>query len=240
MNIIRFKTIDSTNTWALENFEELEDCTIVLAESQTNGRGRFSRKWVSEDCENIYLSFVLKPEKQDFAVNFTQYLSVVTAKIINQYGVQSEIKWPNDVLLNGAKISGILCEACRKQNVTKGFVLGVGINLNTRESVLNEIERPATSLDIVTGINVNREEFLEKLVEEFFLNYENIVEQGFSFIKKDYLSLVNFIGKTVKIQQKDGAKIVEYTAKAIDECGNLVVTDSNGQEQTIYSGDLIL
>lgn len=240
MNIIKFKAVDSTNTWALEHFEELDDSTIVLAESQTNGRGRFSRKWVSEDCENIYLSFVLKPEKQDFAVNFTQYLSVVTAKIINQYGVRSEIKWPNDVLLNGAKVSGILCEAWRKQNLTKGFVLGVGINLNMQESVLGEIERPATSLNIVTGIDVHREEFLEKLVEEFFLNYENILEHGFSFIKKDYLDLINFMGKTVKIQQKDGSQIVEYTAKAIDECGNLVVTDLNGEEQTIYSGDLIL
>lgn len=240
MNVIKFKTVDSTNTWALEHFEELEDGTIVLAESQTNGRGRFSRKWVSEDCENIYLSFVLKPEKQDFAVNFTQYLSVVTAKIINQYGVRSEIKWPNDVLLNGAKVSGILCEAWRKQNVTKGFVLGIGVNLNMPESVLNQIERPATSLNMATGIDVHREEFLEKLVEEFFLNYENIVEQGFSFIKKDYIDLINFIGKAVKIQQKDGTQIVEYTAKAIDECGNLVVIDLNGEEQTIYSGDLIL
>lgn len=240
MNVIKFETIDSTNTWALEHFEELEDKSVVISDAQTNGKGRFERKWVSGNFGNIYLSLVLKPENKDYVVNLTQYLSVVTAKLLERYGVTPEIKWPNDVLVNGLKICGILCEAYRKKNVLYGVVLGVGINLNMPEEIIKNIDRPATSLNLLLDKQIQRDEFLKMLLEEFFLNYEKAVTQGFSFIKKDYLKYVGFLSKKVKLQQRDGAPIEEYVAKTLNDEGNLVVQTLDNQEKTVYSGDLIL
>ena len=116
MQIKTFDTIDSTNTYALEHFEELEDFCAIVANIQTQGRGRFERKWISSDNENIYLSFVLKPQNTRFVTNLTQYLSVAVSKVLMTYGVNPKIKWPNDVLINNKKICGILCESKLKQN----------------------------------------------------------------------------------------------------------------------------
>jgi BirA family biotin operon repressor/biotin-[acetyl-CoA-carboxylase] ligase len=235
MNIIKFDVIDSTNTWALENFDKLEDKTLVSANMQTNGRGRFQRVWVSEDCENIYLSFVLKPEKTDYIANLTQYLSVVTAKVLKNFGIPAQIKWANDVLVNNKKIAGILCESSMKNNVIEGVVLGIGINLNMPAHIIEKIDKPATSLSLEIEKNVDKEDFLNKLVEEFFKDYDEMIEKGFSFIKSDYLGFANFLGKPVKINTQTSC----YYAKSINSSGNLIVIDEDGNEKTILSGDLL-
>lgn len=239
LKIINFKTLDSTNTWAKENFKKLDDSTIISADEQTKGKGRFKRVWVSENCENIYISFVLKPDKKDYLANLTQYLSVVTTKILKSYNVTPQIKWPNDVLVNGKKICGILCEAVSEKNEVTGVVLGIGVNLNTAQEILQNINKPATSLNLETGRKIDKNEFLKALCTEFFLHYPDLIEKGFEFIKEDYLNSINFLGKTVYIQQRDGEQRQEYTALDIDEKGNLTVKTPQGSVKTIYSGDLI-
>lgn len=243
MKLLRFETIDSSNTYALKNFDELEDLTAVVADEQTAGRGRFDRTWVSDNCQNIYLSFVLKPEKKEYIANLTQYLSVVTAKIIETYNVKPQIKWPNDVLVNNKKICGILCESSLKNNKIQGVVLGIGINLNMPKNTIEEIEkmgRPATSLNLKLGKKVDKEEFLEKLLKEFYQNYDKTVEHGFEFIKEDYKSRIEFLNKTVYLQLRDGAPKEAVVAKDIDNNGNLIVLDSQGVAKTVLSGDIIL
>lgn len=243
MKLLRFETIDSTNTYALKNFDELEDLTAVAADEQTAGRGRFDRMWVSDNCQNIYLSFVLKPEKKEYIANLTQYLSVVTAKIIETYNVKPQIKWPNDVLLNNKKICGILCESSLKNNKIQGVVLGIGINLNMPDETIEAIEkmgRPATSLNLELGKKVDKEEFLQKLLNEFYQNYDKAVEHGFEFIKEDYKSRIEFLNKTVYLQLRDGAPKEAVVAKDIDNNGNLIVLDSKGETKTVLSGDIIL
>lgn len=241
MKFLKFKTLNSTNTWALDHFDELENLTAVCADSQTNGRGRFNRVWVSQDCgENICLSFVLKPENKKFLANLTQYLCVVTAKTLETYGVEPEIKWPNDVLVDGKKICGILCEAFLKHNAIKGVVLGIGVNLNMDKDLLKNIEKPATSLNIETGKKIDRDAFLNLLTEEFLKNYENAVEKGFASFERDYLQRINFLGKKVYLTQRDNAPKEEFFAQKIDENGSLVVKTADGLEKTVFSGDLIL
>lgn len=238
--IIHFKTIDSTNTYGLKNFEHLEDKTVIITDEQTNGRGRFDRIWVSENYDNIYLSFILKPEQKEYITNLTQYLSVATAKTIESYGVDAHIKYPNDVLVNNKKICGILCEGSLKKNVLQGIVLGIGINLNMPKEVIETIDRPATSLNLITSKVINKEEFLNKLLNEFFENYEKAVEKGFLYFKEEYLKRIHFLGKTIWIQQRDGAPKEEVIAQRIDSNGNLVVKTLENDEKIIYSGDVLL
>lgn len=240
MKILHFNTIDSTNTYALKNFEELEDFTVVTADEQTLGRGRFDRSWVSKGFGNIYLSFVLKPTKKDYLANLTQYLSVTTAKVLEDFGAKAEIKWPNDVLIEGRKICGILCESSLKNNSIQGVVLGIGVNLNMPEEIINSIDKPATSLNLVLGKSIDREEFLENLLKTFFKDYDQAIENGFCFIKEDYKKRINFLEKTVCLQQRDGSPKVVVVAKDIDDNGNLVVVDEIGISKTLFSGDIIL
>ena len=238
--LIHFKKIDSTNTYGLKKFDELTDGTVIIADEQTAGRGRFDRVWVSENYENIYLSFILKPDKKNYLVNITQYLSVVVAKVIESYEVNCCIKYPNDVLVYDKKICGILCESSLKKNVLQGIVLGVGINLNMPKDIVENIDRPATSLNLITNTKIDKQVFLNKLLDEFFKNYQKVVDEGFSFFKEDYLNRTHFLGKTVWIQQRDGAIKEEVTALKIDDNGNLVVKTIENVEKIIYSGDVLL
>lgn len=240
MIIKTFETLPSTNTYALEHFDELQDFCVISANTQTQGRGRFDRNWVSNEKENIYLSFVLKPENKTYLPNLTQYLSVVTAKVIAQYAVTPQIKWPNDVLINGKKICGILCESKLKQNKLQGVVLGIGINLNMSQETIDSIDRPATALNLETDLKIDKKDFLNKLLTEFEKGYKDAIEQGFLSFKDDYLKLTNFLGQKVFIQQRDNAPKEEYIASKIDDNGNLIVLTSENTEKTILSGDLIL
>ena len=240
MKLLKFDTIDSTNTFGKIHFSELEDKTAICADEQTCGRGRFERVWVSKKCENIYLSIILKPQNTLHIANLTQYLCVVAAKELETYKVTPQIKWPNDVLVNNKKICGILCESVLKNNKIQGVVLGIGINLNTDYETIKNIDRPATSLNFEIGAAVNKNEFLNNLLEKFFEGYDEFVEKGFPCIKKDYLKYENFLEKQIFICQKDGDEKIPYFSKYIDDKGNLVVSDNNNEEKIIYSGDLIL
>lgn len=239
MKILKFNCIDSTNIYGKTNFDTLEDRTAIIADEQTHGKGRFNRVWVSNNSSNIYLSLVLKPQNITYIANLTQYMSVATAKVLSTYNVQPQIKWPNDVLIKNKKICGILSEGVLKNHKPSGVVLGIGINLNYDPETINKIDRPATSLNIETGKNINKEEFLQKLLNTFFENYENVIQYGFETFKEDYLKYTDFLGKTVYIQQRDNDKKEQYIAKNIDNNGNLIVIDSQNKEKIIYSGDLI-
>lgn len=239
MNLLKFDFIDSTNTYGVKNFDDLKDKTIITANEQTAGKGRFERVWVSKNCENIYISFVLKPQNKNHLSNLTQYLSTAAAKVIETYGITPEIKWPNDVLVNGKKICGILCEGVLEKNKFKGVVLGIGVNLNYDEQTLKNIERPATSLNLETKKPIDKEIFLNLLINEFFKNYEKAAANGFESFKDEYLKFVKFLGRKIFIQERDGAQKILYTAKSLDEKGNLIVIDSKNNEKIILSGDLI-
>ena len=187
-----FEELESTNTYAMKNLSVLSDMDIIVASKQTNGRGQFERKWISDKQNNVYLSIVLKPscalEKLPL-VNFSQYTSVVICRILKEYGVSAGIKYPNDVLVQGEKIAGILCESSICGTVLKGLVIGIGINLNLEQGDVKKVDQPATSLNLLIKKPVDRNLFIDKLICEFLKNYEPFLQQGFEFIKQEYALL---------------------------------------------------
>ena len=191
MNIIYFDKLDSTNTYAKQNIETLADKTVVSANLQTQGRGRFTRTWVDLGPENIYMSIILKPSESFLPVysNLTQYLSVCLCKQLEEMGLSPQIRWPNDVLLNGKKVCGILAETVTKSGVLKGIVLGIGVNLNASADETEAIDRPATSVNLELGQVVDKKEFMQKLIDNFFANYDEFLGNGFVWIKQDYEKL---------------------------------------------------
>ena len=232
--------VPSTNIYAIEQIGFLKDKTVLFTHKQTLGRGRYNRKWIADDTDNLYATFILKPddiENYPFA-NLTQYLSLILCEFLEkEFKLKPNIKWPNDILVDGCKISGILAESYMESNKIKGLVLGLGLNVNLKTETLDLIDQKATSLSVLLGENFEIEPILDKLCDRFFENYDLFVKQGFSFIKERYEQRCNFIGKNIRIREMDETK--EYFAKAIPDDGLLLVENDLGRESTIITGDLL-
>ena len=239
MSIITLEKVDSTNIYAKNNLDVLEDKTVVRALEQTAGRGRLTRSWVDLGAGNVFLSFILKPSDKfdETYSNLTQYLSVVLCKILEEYGLKPQIKWPNDVLIDGKKIAGILSETVMQGTKFKGIVLGIGVNLNATQEDINAIpDKIATSLNLEINKIVSPEEFISKLIDSFFADYERFLKEGFEFIKTDYISRTSFLGTEITVKGFSDTKT--GLAKSINDKGELVL-ENNKKEFVLTIGDIL-
>ena len=232
MREVRLEEIDSTNNFA--------DRTVVHAQRQTSGRGRLNRSWVDLGEGNLFMTIILKPSKSYNEVfsNITQYLSVCLCHVLESYGTKAEIKWPNDVLIDGKKIAGILSEAVVQTNGTlKGIVLGIGVNLNSDIETVKAIpDKIATALNIETGKCIDVDVFREELLKEFFANYDMFLDKGFELIKHEYVSKNCFLGKELNIQIFD--RVENGLAKTVTDKGELVLLKDN-KELVLTIGDIL-
>ena len=238
MEYVFLEEVDSTNKYAKENLAKFEDKTVIYTSKQTAGRGRLERKWDFVGGENIYASIILKPEDKlkEVYSNLTQYLSVMISRTMESYGVEPGIKWPNDVLINGRKVSGILAESVLEKDNLAGIILGFGINLNCAENNLSKIDKPATSLNIELGKNIERDSFLSELLNRFFLLYDRFIEEGFSLIKDEYMRRAVFLNNTITVRTFD--KEVTGLAVGVTDKGALRLKEKN-KELVFLAGDIL-
>lgn len=239
MEFLYLDEVDSTNLYGKRNLEKLEDKTVIVAGSQTAGRGRLNRSWLDLGEGNLYVSIILKPASifdEKFA-NLTQYLSLVICKLIESYGLKPEIKWPNDVLINGKKIAGILSETVMQGNNFKGLVLGFGINISAKqEDVQKVVDKQATSLSIELGKQVDGTEFLKRLINLFFQDYNKFLERGFEFIKHEYLLRANFLDKEICVKGFNNTQT--GIAKSVTDNGALILEKDN-ERFLLTIGDIL-
>lgn len=239
MNTVYLERVESTNLFAKSNLHDLADCTVVHAKEQTAGRGRMQRKWVDLGEGNLFMSFVLKPSNSFNEVysNLTQYLSVVLCDLLDEFGVSAEIKWPNDVQVNGKKIAGILSETVMQGSEFKGLVLGIGVNLNAEKSAVEAIpDKAVTSLNLETGSSINLDDFRCRLTDRFFAGYKEFLNTGFPMIKEKYVRRACFLNReiTVKVFNDDKKGV----AKSITEKGELILANNN-KEFVLTIGDIL-
>lgn len=234
MGLIFVEETKSTNAYAKSNIESLKDRDVVYTDVQTNGRGRLGRTWKYLGTDNIYMSIILKPSDKfhDIYSNLTQYLSVVLSQILEEHGLEPQIKWPNDVLINGKKISGILCETVMQGHDFKGLVLGIGINLNATTDELSAIEKPTTSLNIELNRTVDKKEFIQILLDKFFLDYDEFLGRGFILIKDYYIEHASFLNKKISINILNNVK--HGFAKGVTNYGALIFDN-----EIITIGDIL-
>ena len=168
-NIIHFPVLDSTNTFAKAHLETLQHSDVIVADIQTAGRGQKGHPWRSDVVGNVYASIVLKPQsaKADDLPALTQVLASAIIGTLLFYGVDATMKWPNDVMVGGKKIAGILAEAITQGQMVKGVVLRFGVNLTMPQTILDAIDQPATSLNILIEKLVNRDAFLGQVMARF-------------------------------------------------------------------------
>lgn len=237
--LIHLEEINSTNDYVKQNISDLDNLTAVYTDRQTNGRGRLDRKWVDTGEDNLYMTIVLKPFNTPHPIyqNFTQYLSVILALVLEEeYKLSPKIKWPNDVLVNDKKIAGILSEGSTKGNDFLGLALGIGVNLNTTHEQLSKIDKPATSIMAETGQRIDKNVFIEKLLTKFCLLYDRYVCEGFPFIKNDYENRANFLGKNINVNVL--GKQHYGIAEGITDEGSLILNENNNIN-VLYIGDIL-
>lgn len=238
--IVTLEEVHSTNSYALEHIRFFDDKTVVFTTRQTLGRGRYNRQWVCDDSENLYMSVVLKPDDVKLYPfpNLTQYLSVVVCKVLeDKFNLSPEIKWPNDILVNGCKISGILAESYMENNQIKGIVLGLGLNVNLKKETLTSIDQKAVSLSVLKSQTFDVEEILNNICGLFFEGYDCFTKQGFQSIKDDYIKRSAFLGRNITVREADEKR--QYLAKSIDDDGLLIVNDEKNNECKIITGDVL-
>ncbi len=178
INYIHFTTIESTNSWAKNNAQTLDhqSFTCITAEEQTKGHGINGRSWISPKDQNIYatLFFTIEPIFPHLK-HLAQLMSFSCLKLLNSLGYPAKMKYPNDVLVDGKKIAGILCETKVIEDVgLLGIALGVGFNVNMAQEILDLIDQPATSLAALSGKTWPLEQILNPLLLQFIENLEKL------------------------------------------------------------------
>jgi len=234
--ILLFEEVDSTNNKAKQIALKEKDGTVVISEVQTYGRGRRGREWHSPKG-GIYVSFILKPNiPPERAPQLTLVSSLALIETLNSatYNLNAKIKWPNDVLISGKKISGILTELSSDMEKINYIVVGVGINLNTNIKILPE---NATSLKLETKREVSVSLFLKSFLEHYDRVYQEYTNGNIKQIIERWKNNSDTLGKRVKIIGIN--EIYEGLAKDIDENGALILKTKE-KEIKVYSGDVSL
>ena len=215
-----------------------EQGTVVVAEMQTAGKGRRGRVWDSPAGDNIYMSMLLRPQLEpDKAPMLTLVMAYSVAKVMLGCGYQNvQIKWPNDLILSGKKVCGILTEMYIKDAGIDYVVIGVGVNVNTEE-FSEELADKATSLYLETGRRQEKDSLIEQIVVTFEEMYEQFLrEKDVSFIRESYNELLVNRGNEVKVLEDENAYVA--AALGINSKGELLVRDADGKERAIFSGEV--
>lgn len=234
--ILHFKELDSTMDRAAEEAERgTPDGTVILCDSQTRGRGRFNRVWVSP-AGNLILSVVLRPSLQ--ALPFISVLAAlaVTRTIETETTLDPVIKWPNDVLVRGRKICGLLVENSLQGRNVRHAIVGIGLNVELDPGETPDIAQTATSLRMETGKPTDLSALLLRLLHELDELYVAL-RNGRSPVPR-WSSYLETIGKRVQVQW--GEDIVDGIAEGVDDMGHLLLRRDNGALLTLNAGEVTL
>lgn len=236
-----FPELDSTNRFAFKLAAEgAGEGAVVLAEQQTHGKGRLGRSWFSPAYLNIYVSVILKPQ---FAPADAPQLTLMSAVAVADaaqlfLGYAPAIKWPNDILVGGRKLAGILTESSVDRDRLHFVVVGIGVNLNVPAELLPEDLRGlATSLLILKRQAVDRTTFAGELIQSLDRCYGELEQRGFPHIAARWESFFELKGRKVKVEMGD--RQVSGTATGIDRDGALLIERSGGALERVIAGDVI-
>lgn len=237
--VLYFAETDSTNACARKLGEEgAPHGTLVVSDRQTAGRGRRGRAWESPAGANIYMSLLLRPEMTPAqAPMLTLVMARSVAEAIREmYGADALIKWPNDIVLKGKKVCGILTEMSAEMAWISYVVIGVGVNVNTGEFP-GELARTATSLCLESGRQESRSRLIAEILKRFERDYERFSQGGnLSFMQDDYNRLL--VNRDRDVRVLEPGREYEGRALGISETGELLVLREDGRREEVRSGEV--
>jgi len=234
-----FQKLSSTNTVAKKYAEKgAKEGTVIVAEIQTQGRGRLNRPWISPKG-GVWLSIILRTRiASEEAPKITLITSVAVANTLHRlYGLKTRIKWPNDVLIDGKKVCGILTEASTSGKNVNVIVVGIGINANFNLKALpDNLRVTATTLKEVLGKHVDREKLICALLKEFEGCCKLFKEKKSKRSLEEWREMADFLGKKIEVTSFEE----NWLGRAIDidESGALIVELENNERRRVLSGDV--
>jgi BirA family biotin operon repressor/biotin-[acetyl-CoA-carboxylase] ligase len=241
-SFFHFYSVDSTNAFALRMLahgRSIPDGALILAESQTAGRGRMDRKWHSEPENGLYFSVLLRPQMPpSVAPLFTLACAVAMHHAVERVTkLDVDIKWPNDLLVDGKKISGILAEIQADTDRIHALIIGVGLNVN-HQAFPSEIADRATSLQLASGRHQSRLELLLEFLEQFELLLDRFRTSGPAAVVSEWMQHSSFAyGRHIEIS--DGYRTISGSTHGLNAIGALRVETSPGKIEDVYSGDVL-
>ena len=231
---------DSTNaeiSRRLAKHPPPEEGLIILADSQTDGKGRLGRTWHSAPGTGVYISTLIRPNLTPEQLPIlTLMAGLATVIAVNEFTTNhTQLKWPNDLLLNGKKIAGVLCEYYPKN--IPAVIIGIGINVNQTQFPA-DIKEIATSLKLETGEEINRTALIKQLITQLDFQYSELKKHKVGTLIKNWTSHTDLFGKTITLKKS----IQSITGKAIrlDNLGRLVIVNESGEETAFDSGEVRL
>lgn len=211
--------------------------SVVVAEGQGKGRGRLGRAWISPQGKGIYASILLRPRVPLSQVPLiTLMAAVAVARAVGSAApLKPQIKWPNDLLVNGKKVAGILTEMNAELNRVNYVILGIGCNVNTPKSLL---PARATSLAQELGTRVSRLEVARGFLLEMDRLYDRCLRQGFGEVLEEWRGLAGFLGRRIRVAVYD--RVVDGQAVDVDQSGALLVRTDTGLVEAVSAGDVLV
>lgn len=238
-NCLYLDSVDSTNNYARRIAEEgAGNGTLVIADEQTGGKGRRGRTWETPKGANIAMTLLLRPKiRPEHASRLTLLMAMAVARGIRSVtGLEAGIKWPNDVVVHGKKVCGILTEMSTEVDYINYVVIGAGINVN-QESFPEEIRHIAGSLSAELGKNISRAELAASIMEELERLYEIFLPtEDLSKLYEEYNQICVNRGHPIRVMEPGH----EYngTTEGINADGELVVQKENGESVCVYAGEV--
>jgi BirA family biotin operon repressor/biotin-[acetyl-CoA-carboxylase] ligase len=215
--------------------------TVVFAESQTKGRGRMGRTWLSPAGKGLWFTVLLRPDisPQQATQLTVAAATALTRAITLQTGIVPEIKWPNDILIRGKKLCGILTEMSAEMDYLKEVLLGVGMDVNLQAADFPApLRKIATSLQIETGQEVNRSELAVVILRELDRDYELVKNGRFDEIAQQWRDRCSTLGRQVSIRV--GNRVIRGRAESLDDDGALLVRGHHDLLERIVGGDVTI
>lgn len=233
-----FEQTTSTNDIAARLAQDgVKEGVVVFAESQSKGRGRLGRSWVSPPRKGLWFSILLRPNmRPQAATQLTVAAATALVRAIEQQTeIVPEIKWPNDILIDGKKVAGILTELTAELERVKDIVLGIGVDVNIDEFP-SDLRKIATSLKIETGAHVDRPALASAMLRELDCDYARICAGEFSDVAEEWQDRCTTIGQEVSIRL--GERVVRGMAEALDSEGAMLLRTEHGHLERIIGGDV--
>lgn len=237
--VVCYKVLESTNLQAKLDAEKgAPQGTLIVADMQTAGRGRRGRAWSSPPGKNVYFTLILKPEiEPDKASMLTPVMGLAVAEGIRRTcNAEAMIKWPNDIVIDGKKVCGMLAELSVERDFIHYVVIGVGINVG-QQAFPEEIAQTAVCLQDVCGVKVSRAELAANVMQAFEEHYDAFLERGdLSALKPRYERLLVNNGRQVRVLDPGGE--FQGIARGIDRFGELLVERTDGSVVSVYAGEV--
>jgi BirA family biotin operon repressor/biotin-[acetyl-CoA-carboxylase] ligase len=237
-----FKETTSTND-VMEKLarDGVKEGVVVFAEAQTRGRGRLGRRWISPAKKGLWFSVLLRPNlRPQEATRLTIASATALARAIRaQTGVVPDIKWPNDILIRGKKVAGVLTEMSAETDRVRHVILGIGLDVNlTAAEFPADLRKLATSLRVESGQMVDRPALATAVLRELDRDYARACGSGFAALADEWESQCATLGQNVSIHIGD--RTIKGRAEALDDDGSLLVRTQHGRLERIIGGDVIL